>query len=127
MTLPPLIGNGSERRREQRICEPFPARVRAIDRDGIAFEADTVIDNINTNGLYLRLMFCLTRGAELSVEFRLCCSAEKAATSPRAKVKGEVVRVDPKPGRVWGVAITYKLQQFYFAKTENLSFDLQVP
>ena len=117
MTFSSLVSNESERRREQRIREPFPARVEGIDKDGKSFEADTVIDNINTDCLYVRLLACLERGANLSVAFRLSVAAGKAATSPRVEVKGKVIRIDSIPADVRGVAVAYTLERFYFAKT----------
>jgi hypothetical protein len=107
-----------ERRQRQRICDPFPARVKGISADGTSFEVDTVIDNISPGCLYLRLMPCVERGAKLSVIFRLSSSAEKAASSPRAEVTGEVLRADPRDG-AWGVAFTYKLRRFYFAADQD--------
>ena len=117
MTRPSLISNGSERRRQQRISGPFPATVKGTDKDGKSFAADTVIDNINSDCLYVRLLTRLERGANLSVAFRLSIAADKVATSPRVEVKGEVIRVDSMPPDGQGVVIAYKLRRFYFAKT----------
>jgi hypothetical protein len=115
---PPGPGQPRERRQRQRISDPFPARVKGISADGTSFEVDTVIDNISPGCLYLRLMPCVERGAKLSVVFRLSSSAEKAASSPRAEVTGEVLRTDPRDG-AWGVAFTYKLRRFYFAEDQD--------
>jgi hypothetical protein len=118
VTFKSLVTNESERRREQRIREPFPARVEGVDTDGKSFEADTVIDNINTDCLYVRLLPPLERGANLSVAFRLSVASGKSATSARVELKGEVIRVDSIPADVRGVVVAYKLRRFYFAKPE---------
>ena len=118
MTFISLVRNKSERRREQRIREPFPAIVEGVDKDGKSFEADTVIDNINSDCLYVRLLPLLERGACLSVAFRLSVASGKAATSAHVELKGEVIRVDSIPADVRGVVVAYALQRFYFAKPE---------
>jgi hypothetical protein len=118
VTFISLVTTESERRREQRIREPFPARVEGIDTDGKSFKTDTVIDNINTNCLYVRLLHPVERGANLSVAFRLSLASARAKTSARVKLIGEVIRVDSIPADVRGVVVAYKLQRFYFAKSE---------
>jgi len=115
VTFISLVRTESERRREQRIREPFPARIEGIDKDGKSFKADTVIDNINTDCLYVRLLPPVERGANLSVAFRLSYASD---TSARVELKGEVIRVDPIPADVRGVVVAYKLHRFYFAKPE---------
>lgn len=107
--------SGAERRREQRICEPFPARVKGVDVNGASFEVDTAIDNISVGCLYLRLVPCVKEGTKLSVIFRLSTAVDNLASAARVEVKGEVLRMDAKIGGVCGVAIGYKLRRFYYA------------
>lgn len=115
--LPAIFtGYRKERRQQRRICDPFPAKVKGVNVDGVAFEVDTVIDNISSACLYLRLMSFIERGARVRVTFRLSGSVKKAESSPMAEVTGEVLRADTKPGGVCGVAIGYKLHRFHFAK-----------
>ncbi len=112
-----------ERRREQRICDPFPARVRGTDADGSHFEVDTVIDNISTGHLYLRLIPCVRRGAPLRVTFRLSSDPAKAETTTQVEVSGRVIRSEEKPGQVCGVALAFESHRFLFGgarETPNL-------
>ena len=78
-----------------------------------------MIDNLCADGLYLRLMRPVERGAKLSVVFRLSTStaaaaAAKAVAQPRVAVKGVVLRSESKPGGACGVAITFERPRFLF-------------
>jgi len=107
-----------ERRREQRICDPFPARVSGTDADGRPFEVDTVIDNISTRHLYLRLLPYVMRGAALRITFRLSADPAKAETTTRVEVRGSVIRSEEKPGRVCGVAVAFESHRFIYGRRE---------
>ena len=83
--------------------------------DGESFESETVIDNLSADGLYLRLLQHVERGASLSVVFQLSLKVGTGADSPpRVAVKGLVLRTESKPGGVWGAAITFDRSRFLF-------------
>ncbi len=88
----------TERRRRPRIYDPFPAKVQGIDTKGVRFESDTVIDNLSSAGLYLRLMSSVEPGAKLFITFRLSTSASaQGSTLIRSvAIDGMVLRVEVK-------------------------------
>lgn len=97
-----------ERRSKPRIYLPFPAKVRGIDASGREFEAETVLDNLAANSLYLRIMYPLKERVELDVVFGLSATASGKITSPRVKVRGTVLRTEQKPGGVCGVVVAFR-------------------
>lgn len=98
-------GENGERRHDQRICVPFPARVRAVDLSGEAFQADTVLDNISAGGVYMRLARSVKLGERVFVVVRLSTSREEKQRVPRLAMLGTAVRVDPQDGGHCGVAV----------------------
>jgi hypothetical protein len=107
-----LVGS-PERRRAQRICVPFPAKVSGIDKDGRPFEVRTVLDNVSRTGLFLRMMPCVEAGASLSVTFQLIHPTGLTEGTAGVRVReARVVRAEEKPGGVCGVAITFERSEF---------------
>lgn len=103
---------GEERRRHPRIYEPFPVTVRAVDANGAAFTLDTVLDNFAAGGFYLRLARLLDPGARVFGVVRLSTVLTPGVSVPRVAVRGRVVRVEPLPGSVWGVAVAFTRNRF---------------
>ena len=114
MTASAMPVNTSERRRSPRICVPFPATVRGVDKDGHPFEVRTVLDSISHTGLYLRLMPCVEEGSSLSVTFRMLDpkTGNPDNASSFKVSEARVVRIDQKPGDVCGVAAVFERSQF---------------
>jgi hypothetical protein len=52
-----------ERRRQERIYEPFPVTIRSVDTSGEASENHTVLDDFGATGFNVRLERCVDRGA----------------------------------------------------------------
>ncbi len=98
-------GRNGERRHNQRICVPFPARVRAVDLSGEAFQADTVLDNISAGGVYMRLARPVKLGGRVFVVVRLSTNREEKERVPRLAMLGTAVRVEPQAGGHCGVAV----------------------
>lgn len=101
-----------ERRNAERVFIPFPAVVEGVDVEGRDFKVNTVLDNLSKDGLYLRIVPCVTVGACLSVVFRLSGSVNSEETSAKIAVRGQVVRVDKKEGGACGIALRYEPPRF---------------
>ena len=94
-----------ERRAQPRIYRPFPTRVCGITSDGEAFEIDTVVDNLSASGSYLRIGLPLEMGATVLLRVRLC---RDGASGPIADIQGVVVRTEPQPEGVFGIALSFR-------------------
>ena len=108
----PNIPRAEERRQSPRIHTPFPTVVRGTDSSGKFFRSQTAVDNISTDGLYLRLMPCLEPGTRLSVLIHISNSQIASQKTFRLQLEGEVLRVEPKPGGSCGVAMLIKHKKF---------------
>ena len=102
----------SERRRRPRIRESFPAKVRGEDAYGEEFDIDTVLDNIGSKGLYLRLARNVEPGAEMLMVVRLSASQDKSVFAPTVAIHGAVLRSEPQPDGSCGLAIGFKHHRF---------------
>lgn len=103
---------GMERRRKPRLDTPFPVTVRGMDTSEQAFEIHTVLENLSSGGLYLRLPRRLEPGAKLSAVVRLSTAADQEAPAPRVAVQGVVLRVEPKLDGGTGVAVRFTRHRF---------------
>ena len=103
-----VVAHTEERRRKSRIYDPFPATVRGVDASGTAFQSRTIIDNISTGGLYLRLMQRLERRTKLYIVVQLSNTQIDGEPGLRLHLNGEVLRVEPRLGGACGFAISIK-------------------
>ena len=96
-----------QRRLSPRVHFPYTARLWSTDAAGRTWKEDTVLDNISTGGLYLRLNQRVRAGAHVHVAVRL--SAAGAATYPalRLAAEGVVLRTEPHPDNTCGVAVEF--------------------
>ena len=94
-----------ERRNKPRMSNPFRATVRGTDAFGKRFEADTVVDNLSTGGLYLRLAEIVKPRTKMQVIIWL-------SEAGRILVNGEVLRVELQTDRRVGVAMAFKSHRF---------------
>ena len=102
-----------ERRGKARIYVPFRATVKGKDKAGEAFCVETIVDNISSDGLYLRIMPRVERGAKLAIRLGLLIPPDMLDEVSRFSIEGVVVRSDEKSGGVFGVAVNF----------ENVSFN----
>ena len=101
----------SEQRRKARVTVPFPARVRGVDARGREFEVVTVLDNLSQDGLHVHLPHQVEKGMRIFVVFQLSTSpVEETAT--RVAVRGVVLRVEPRPPSLWGIAVAITSHRF---------------
>lgn len=102
----------AERRRRPRIHEKFPVNVRGNDLNGERFQIDTVLDNIGSKGLYIRLARRVEPGANIFVVVRLSSSTDGTVFAPRVAISGEVLRAEPQPDGSCGLAIGFQQHRF---------------
>jgi PilZ domain-containing protein len=103
-----VVENTGDRRSKTRIYDPFPATVHGVDVTGTAFQGKTILDNISTGGLYLRLMQRLERRTKLYIIVQLSNRPIDGDPGLRLHLSGEVVRVEPRLGGACGFAISIK-------------------
>jgi hypothetical protein len=101
-----------ERRSKPRIYIPFPAKVSGVNVEGEGFTVSSVIDNLSSEGLYIRIMPCVKPKSRLSIIVSLATAAAPDEIPPRISVNGTVLRVDEKPGGAWGIAVKFKQGRF---------------
>jgi hypothetical protein len=103
----------SERRARTRICVPFPAHVRGTDAKGEEFSIETVLDNLSSNGLYLRMMPAVGTGARLTIVVDLATSPRATEDASRFSINGSVLRTDTIAGGILGVAVGFDSIHFH--------------
>lgn len=102
----------SERRSRTRISVPFHAKVEGTDVKGGVFNIETVLDNLSSSGLYLRMMPAVKTGAKLTIVVNLATSPE-ATNASRFSIDGSVLRTDTIAGGVVGVAVGFDQVRFH--------------
>jgi hypothetical protein len=115
---PNLRAGSQERRSTPRIETPFPAIARGLDVDARAFEEHTVLDNLSSGGLYLRLVQRVPLGMRLFVLIRL--SVDLNATC--IALHGMVLRSEPRPGGVFGTAIRCIHHRFIYPAAYSITY-----
>jgi hypothetical protein len=115
--LPP---EAQERRKALRIAAPFPAMVRGTQRSGDRFERETVLDNLSACGLYFSLAQPAVPGARLFIVIRLSIEQTHQLPAPCVAVRGVVLRVDRRPGGMYGLAVAFTRHRFlYMAQADR--------
>jgi hypothetical protein len=104
------LGAMRERRKKPRISTPFPTRVRGTDTRGEAFEAEGVLDNFSSGGLYIRLSQRVMEQAKL--EFLIRMSGPANGQAPTVEARGIVLRAEAKPGGILGLAVKLTHHRF---------------
>ena len=94
------------RRSYPRIQNPFEVVIYGISAGEVPFEFHTRVDNLSFTGLYFRIPQLIKERSEVEVEVRF--SDEGTAI----QVKGEVLRAEPKPGMIYGVAVKVRKHKF---------------
>jgi hypothetical protein len=102
----------AERRRKPRIYKNFRARVYGKNVDGVEFEVGTVLENLSSIGLYLRMATQVEKGATLRIVIRLSTSLDEEESVANIEVRGLVVRTDPPNDRGYGLAVAITDHKF---------------
>jgi hypothetical protein len=103
---------GQERRTAPRIETPFPATVRSVDVHDQPFQAHTVLDNLSSCGLYLRLIWPVPQNSKLFVVVRLSIFQQGDTYPAGIALHGVVQRTEPRPGGVFGTALKLTHHRF---------------
>ena len=111
MTVAEIAMSG-ERRRSTRLYEPFPTQVRGASSTGKFFTLETVIDNISSGGLYLKVPFEMDPGKEVSTVVCFRALGAEVDKAPRLWIKAKVVRSEPQPDGRYGVALAVQKYRF---------------
>ena len=94
----------TESRRKVRLSARVPVLVRGKGPGGERFEQEAVLENIGRGGLYMTLGRRLEPGAMVFVLVRFTAAPTIDGRGPLVAVSGRVLRVEPGPEGVWGVA-----------------------
>ena len=89
-----------ERRRKPRLDDSLPVRVWGIDSDGEMLSLDSLLDNISSSGLFLRIPSRLKISSQVSLVVRLL-----NGSSVMAAIRGKVLRDDPQLDGSRGIAV----------------------
>jgi hypothetical protein len=108
---------GVERRGAVRVAIPFPATVRGMDQTGDRFTLDTVLDNLSSTGLYLRLARLVEPGAALFIVVRLTVVPAQQVAGASVAVRGVVLRSELQPSGMCGVAVRFTRHRFLYASS----------
>jgi hypothetical protein len=112
------VENGSlpepalERRRKPRIFQPFQVQVSGKDTKGESFETGSVLDNMSTIGMYLRLNRNVEPGVNLKMLIRLSTSSIEDFEFAKIAAETVVVRSEPLPDGMWGLALSIVKRRF---------------
>lgn len=98
-----------ERRQKARISEPFPARIWGVDSGNLPFNADGVIDNMSSTGLYLKTTRAVGSGSEVKLIVHLLSGPTSGVT---ASVQGRVLRSELQADGKYGLAVEITKHRF---------------
>jgi hypothetical protein len=98
-----------ERRRKPRISAPFPIKVRGVDASGKGFEIETVVENISSSGVYLRLPKQMSTGAKFNMAIRF---NNADGSGPNAMLFCKVLRTELQPDELVGLAAAIERHKF---------------
>ena len=96
-----------ERRKKPRIYVPFHTRVQGVDDAGNDFSIETVLDNISSDGLYLRMMPYVEKGAKLAIDIDLRTAPRIVEEGPRLSIEAVVLRSEKVAGGAFGVGVSF--------------------
>jgi hypothetical protein len=99
---------GKQRRESARVPLGYPTRLNGIDGEGRPFVEETLLDNLSSDGLYLRLSRSLTPGSSVSVAVRLSSGSTPAADGFSLAAEGTILRAEPQQDGSYGTAVGFK-------------------
>ncbi len=100
-----------DRRIKPRIECDYPAIIEGVDGDGAKYNDDARLANLSASGLFMLAGRHIENGTKLSVTVVLSTSGENGDI-PRLATSGTVVRTEPKPNGVYGIAIKFNHYRF---------------
>ncbi len=109
LTLP---RSGLDRRRKPRIFHPFHVQIRGKDNKGEAFEISTVLDNMSSVGIYVKLNREIKLGTTLNIVIRLSTANLEEMAIAKVTADTVVVRRESLPGGIWGLGLNIIKRKF---------------
>jgi hypothetical protein len=100
-----------ERRLSPRVEASYPVRLKGVETGGRRFKEETLVQNLSSGGLYLRLTRAVPIGSDVALVARL--STTGLAASVRLAARGTVLRVEPKPDGAFGVAVKFNQRRVF--------------
>jgi hypothetical protein len=95
--------------------------VRGIEANDQPFEEHTVLDNLSSCGLYLRFGRQVQQGVGLVVHIRFSSSSDTNAPIAWIDVQGMVLRIEPHPDGVYGIAIELTRYRFIYTTVQPIA------
>ena len=99
----------AERRRKSRISEPFFSRVWGTDETGKAFELDCVLDNVSSQGVYLRLPRAVSTGEQMNLVVTFANGVDSGA---KALLRCAILRTETQSDGRHGIALAITKYDF---------------
>ena len=101
-----------ERRRHERLSEPFFLRLRRVAETGEAFDLLTVLENFSAGGLYVRLPHRVDVGAKLFAVVCFTVRRVPEASWLQVAVRSRVVRTEVYPDGRCGAGVVFVRHRF---------------
>src|SRR5436305_12434240 len=105
-------GRFKDRRKRLRVEIPFPAKVQGMTAEGKAFEVYTLLDNLSSSGLYMRLNRRMKPGDSLSAVLTLAPPSVNEEPNGQVAVLGVVQRVEETGDGLFGIAMNFTSYKF---------------
>ena len=115
---PPLPAQQG-RRDTPSIAVPFLATVRGVDRDGERFEAETVLENLSTHGLAMRLARPVKPNTRMLILVRFATDLARGESVPGVVAHGVVQQAELRPDGAYDVAVAFTHHRFLYASTTD--------
>jgi hypothetical protein len=106
------VGVRLDRRRNLRVYEHFPIKVRGVDAEGVTFDIDTVIENLSSGGLYFKLSRRVALGERLFFVIYMSTGRKEKKAAPIVAAHGKVVRSESNGVRDYGMGVAFYNHRF---------------
>lgn len=108
----PYGSNSTDRRSKPRIYEDFVAKVRGVGATRQRFVEHTIVENLSSSGLYMRLGQDVVPESRLLIVLRLLFPNSEQDSVLLIAFSGVVLRSEPHPDDAFGVAIRFSRYRF---------------
>jgi hypothetical protein len=106
------VGVKLDRRRNLRIQEQFPVKVRGVDVEGRTFDIDTVVENLSSGGLYLKFTRRVALGERLFFVIYMSTGHKEEKAAPIVAAHGKVIRAEMKGNGSIGMGVAFYNHRF---------------
>src|SRR5687767_7483188 len=112
MTIISVLEERPERRQKPRIKEPFKVEVSGKNALGEIFVFDTVIDNLSSTGVFLKLPLDISFGTKVTMLIRLAIGQVDRPEVAKVSIEAMVIRKELLESESWGVAFKILKRRF---------------